>query len=341
MMLGTHSTGYIKIKREEFLSMNDLLSIIVPCYNEEEMISIFFEEVESIELPITREYIFVNDGSTDNTIDAIKKIYEKAQDRVKYISFSRNFGKEAGIYAGLKKAQGNYVVLMDVDLQDPPHLLPNMVKMLTEVDELDCIGTRRTTRRGEPPIRSFFAKMFYKLINRISETEIVDGARDYRMMKRHMVDSVLEMAEYNRFSKGIFSWVGYNVKYLEFENREREYGETTWSFWSLLKYSIDGIVSFSTLPLTFVAILGTIIFIISILLALIFAVRTIIFDNPVQGWTSLVVIILGLGGLQLFSLGIIGEYLGKTFLESKSRPVYITKETEQDYINEDEKRVNV
>lgn len=311
--------------------MSDLLSIIVPCYNEEEMVSIFFNEVESIDLPIKREYIFVNDGSSDHTLEEIKKLYGKAKDRVRFVSFSRNFGKEAGIYAGLKKAQGDYVVLMDVDLQDPPELLPKMLEMLSENDDLDCIGTRRTTRSGEPPIRSFFAKMFYKIINNISETEIVDGARDYRMMERHMVDSILEMTEYNRFSKGIFSWVGYNVEYLEFENREREHGETTWSFWSLLKYSIDGIVSFSTLPLTFVAIMGIFIFILSLILAFIFAIRTIIFDNPVQGWTSLVVIILGLGGLQLFSLGIIGEYLGKSFLESKNRPVYIIKETEENY----------
>lgn len=317
--------------------MEDLLSIIVPCYNEEEMVSIFFKEVESIELPINREYIFINDGSSDNTLSEIKEIYENAKDRVRYVSFSRNFGKEAGIYAGLKAAQGDYVVLMDVDLQDPPELLPEMLNILTEEEELDCVGTRRTTRRGEQFVRSFFAKMFYKIINSISETEIVDGARDYRMMKRPIVDSILELTEYNRFSKGIFSWVGYNTEYLEFENREREHGETNWSFWGLFKYSIDGIVSFSTFPLTLVAIIGIIIFIMSIILAIVFAVRTIIFDNPVQGWTSLVVIVLGLGGIQTFALGIIGQYLGKTFLETKKRPVFIIKETEKDHVQVNKK----
>lgn len=310
--------------------MSELLSIVVPCYNEEEMISIFFEALETIQLPIDREYIFINDGSTDDTLNEIRNIYLKAQNRVRYASFSRNFGKESAVYAGLKAALGDYVVIMDVDLQDPPELLPTMLKMLNEDRDIDCVGTRRTTRKGEPPIRSFFAKMFYKIINRISETEIVDGARDYRMMKRPMVDSVLELSEHNRFSKGIFSWVGYETKYLEFENREREHGETTWSFWGLFKYSIDGIISFSTFPLTLVAIIGILIFIVSIILALVFAARTIIFDNPVPGWTSLVVIILGLGGIQTFSLGIIGEYLGKIFLETKNRPVFIIKETDED-----------
>lgn len=311
--------------------MSELLSIVVPCYNEEEMVSIFFEALETIQLPIDREYIFINDGSTDETLNEIRNIYLKAENRVRYASFSRNFGKESAIYAGLKAAQGDYVVIMDVDLQDPPELLPTMLKMLAEDETIDCVGTRRTTRKGEPPIRSFFAKMFYKIINRISETEIVDGARDYRMMRRPMVDSVLELSEHNRFSKGIFSWVGYQTKYLEFENREREHGETTWSFWGLFKYSIDGIVSFSTFPLTLVAIIGILIFIASIILAIVFAARTILFDNPVPGWTSLVVIILGLGGIQTFSLGIIGEYLGKTFLEAKNRPVFIIKETDEDY----------
>lgn len=310
--------------------MSDLLSIIVPCYNEEEMIPIFFEALEQVTLPIKREYIFVNDGSSDSSLKEMKKLYEKNNGKVRYLSFSRNFGKEAGIYAGLNAALGDYVVLMDVDLQDPPELLPEMYQILTNNDEVDCVGTRRTTRKGEPIIRSFFAKTFYKIINKISETEIVDGARDYRMMKRDMLDSILELTEYNRFSKGIFSWVGYNTEYIEFENREREQGETTWSFWGLLKYSIDGIISFSTFPLTVVSLVGIIIFLISILLAIIFAVRKLIFDDPVQGWTSLIVIILGLGGIQTFALGIIGHYLGKTFLETKKRPSFIIKETEKD-----------
>lgn len=310
--------------------MTELLSIIIPCYNEEEMIPVFFEIMENIELPIKREYIFINDGSADETLGEIKKIYNQNPESVRYISFSRNFGKEAGIYAGLKEATGDYVVLMDVDLQDPPELIPVMYEFLANNSEYDCVGTRRTTRDGEPPIRSYFATLFYKLINAISETEIVDGARDYRMMSRKMIDSVLEITEYNRFSKGIFSWVGFKTHYLEFENRERELGETNWSFWSLFKYSLDGIVSYSTFPLTVVSIVGIFIFVLSILLAVVFAIRTIIFDNPVTGWTSLVVMILGLGGLQILSLGIIGEYLGKIFLEAKNRPIYIVKETEND-----------
>lgn len=311
--------------------MEELLSIIVPCYNEEEMVSIFFEEAQKVELPLKREYIFINDGSSDATLKEIKKLHSKNNAEVRYVSFSRNFGKEAGIYAGLQKAKGDYVVLMDVDLQDPPELLAEMYNRLKNNEDLDCVGTRRTTRAGEPPIRSFFATMFYKLINKISDTEIVDGARDYRMMTRRMINSVLEITEYNRFSKGIFSWVGYKTSYLEYENQERRAGETTWSFWGLLKYSIDGIISYSSIPLTIVSIVGTIMFAFSLLLALIFTIRTLIFDNPVEGWTSLIVIILGLGGLQILSIGIIGQYLAKVFQEVKNRPKYIIEETEQDY----------
>lgn len=303
------------------------LSIIVPCYNEEEMIPLFFEELEKIELPLIKEYLFIDDGSVDNSLYIIRGL-SKSHDNVRYISLSRNFGKEAGIYAGLKAATGDYIVLMDVDLQDPPELLSKMYGILVNNKEVDCVGTRRVDRDGEPVIRSFFATMFYKIINRISKTEIVDGARDYRMMTRKMVDSVLEITEYNRFSKGIFSWVGFNTEYLEFENKERVAGETTWSFWGLFKYSIDGIISYSTFPLTAVSIIGMIIFAISIIMASIFLVRTILFENPVEGWTSLVVIILGLGGIQILSLGIIGQYLAKTFLETKNRPIYIVKETE-------------
>lgn len=311
--------------------MKEKLSIIVPCYNEEEMIPIFFKEVEKVKVPLEIEYIFVNDGSSDNTLQEMKKVYNQAKDRVRYISFSRNFGKEAAMYAGLKASTGDYVVTMDVDLQDPPELLPDMIKILNEDKNIDCVGTRRTTRAGEPLIRSFFAKVFYKLINAISETEIVDGARDYRMMNRKMVNSVLEITEYNRFSKGIFSWVGYNTIYLEFENREREKGQTTWSFWGLLKYSVEGIISYSTFPLTVVAIIGVLIFLLSLILAGGYAARQLIFDNPVPGWTSLFVVILALGGIQTFSLGVIGHYLGKTFLQTKNRPIYITKETEEDF----------
>ena len=252
-------------------------------------------------------------------------------EQVRYTSFSRNFGKEAAIFAGLEKAAGNDVVVMDADLQDPPDLLPKMYDII-KTENYDCVGTRRVTRKGEPIIRSFFAKQFYKIINRISDVEIVDGARDYRLMSRQMVDAVLEMKEYNRFSKGIFSWVGFDTKYLEYENKNRAAGETTWSFWGLMKYSLDGIVAFSDAPLSLSSLIGLFSFVASIVIAVVVAVRTLIFDDPTSGWTSLVVIILGLGGLQLFCLGILGKYIGKMFLESKNRPIYVIKETEQDTV---------
>lgn len=309
----------------------ELISIIVPCYNEEEMIPLFYYELEKVRenLTIDIEYYFINDGSDDNTLKVLRTLAEKDTQRVRYISFSRNFGKESAIYAGLKNVNGDYVAVMDVDLQDPPELLPEMYKMIKEED-YDCIGTRRVNREGEPPIRSFFAKKFYRIINRISDTEIIDGARDYRLMTRQMVNAILEVNEYNRFSKGIFSWVGFKTKYLEFENKKRVAGETAWSFWGLLKYSIDGIVSFSEAPLAIASLIGMSSFIIAIILAFIVAIRTLIFDDPTSGWTSLVVIVLALGGLQLFCLGILGKYLGKTFMESKNRPIYIVKETEKD-----------
>lgn len=311
-----------------------LISLIVPCYNEEEMIPIFINEIENkmARMPeVEYEYVFVNDGSKDRTLAVLK---EQALNNanVRYLSFSRNFGKEAGLYAGLKNAKGDYVVVMDVDLQDPPEFLPEMYNLL-KTEKYDCIGTRRSTRDGEPPIRSFFARQFYKLINRISDTEIVDGARDYRMMTRQMVDAILEMSEYNRFSKGIFSWVGFDTKYLEYENKERVAGETSWSFWGLFKYSIDGIVAFSEAPLAIASIVGFITFAASIILAIFFTIRTLIFGNPTSGWTSLITIVLGLGGMQLLSLGILGKYVGKIFLEAKRRPVYIVKETDEDLRN--------
>lgn len=309
----------------------DFISLIFPCYNEEEMIPIFISEVEKVIGEMSNlnfEYIFINDGSKDNTLKVLKE-HSLQNQRVRFLSFSRNFGKEAAMYAGLQHAKGDYVVVMDVDLQDPPELIPKMYEMILD-DGYDCIGTRRSTREGEPPIRSFFARHFYKLINRISDTEIVDGARDYRMMSRQMVDAILEMSEYNRFSKGIFSWVGFETKYLEFENKERVAGETSWSFWSLFKYSIDGIVAFSEAPLDIASFFGFITFGFAIVMAIFFAIRTLIFGNPTSGWTSLVVILLGLGGLQLLCLGILGKYIGKTFLEVKKRPVYILKETDED-----------
>lgn len=312
--------------------MNNLLSIVVPCFNEEEMIPLFFEKVSNIDLPLEKEYIFIDDGSTDQTLRELQKIFNRNKDSVRYLSFSRNFGKEAAIYAGLSEAKGDYIVLMDVDLQDPPEMLIDMYASI-KTGSYDCVGARRVTRKGEPLIRSFFARSFYKVINKISDINIVDGARDFRMMKRQMVEAVLEVREYNRFSKGIFSWVGFNTLYLEYENHERVSGETTWSFWSLFKYSLQGIIAYSDVPLSIASYLGVISFIVSILLMIFFMIRTIIFDNPTQGWTSLMVIILGLGGVQLLSLGVLGKYVSQTYLETKRRPLYILKETEKNQLD--------
>ena len=307
----------------------DIISIVVPCHNEEEMVPIFHKEITAVseQLPdAVFEMIFVNDGSKDATLAELKRV-ASLDERVHYLSFSRNFGKEAAMVAGLRHATGNYVAVMDADLQDPPALLVEMVALI-RTGEYDCIGTKRVDRKGEPPIRSFFARQFYQLINRISATEIVDGARDFRLMTRQMVDAVLDMTEYNRFSKGIFSWVGFETKYLSYENQERVAGKTTWSFWSLFKYSLDGIVAFSEAPLAIAAFTGFLSFAVAILAALILTVRTLVFGNATSGWTSLIVIILGMGGLQLLCLGILGKYLGKTFMETKRRPLYILKETD-------------
>ena len=307
----------------------DIISIVVPCHNEEEMVPIFHKEITAVseQLPdAVFEMIFVNDGSKDATLAELKRL-ASLDERVHYLSFSRNFGKEAAMVAGLRYATGNYVAVMDADLQDPPAMLVEMVALI-RTGEYDCIGTKRLDRKGEPPIRSFFARQFYHLINRISDTEIVDGARDFRLMTRQMVDAVLEMTEYNRFSKGIFSWVGFETKYLSYENQERVAGKTTWSFWSLFKYSLDGIVAFSEAPLAIAAFTGFLSFAVAILAALILTVRTLVFGNATSGWTSLIVIILGMGGLQLLCLGILGKYLGKTFMETKRRPLYILKETD-------------
>ena len=307
----------------------DIISIVVPCHNEEEMVPIFHKEITAVsdQLPdAVFELIFVNDGSKDATLAELKRL-ASLDERVHYLSFSRNFGKEAAMVAGLRHATGNYVAVMDADLQDPPALLVEMIALI-RTGEYDCIGTKRVDRKGEPPIRSFFARQFYQLINRISATEIVDGARDFRLMTRQMVDAVLDMTEYNRFSKGIFSWVGFETKYLSYENQERVAGKTTWSFWSLFKYSLDGIVAFSEAPLAIAAFTGFLSFAVAILAALILTVRTLVFGNATSGWTSLIVIILGMGGLQLLCLGILGKYLGKTFMETKRRPLYILKETD-------------
>ena len=308
--------------------MKKLISVIVPCYNEQEVLHMFYDEISRVAGEMYAydfEFIFVNDGSRDNTLKICKELAEK-DERVKYISFSRNFGKEAGIYAGFEKSKGDLVCMMDADLQDPPALLPEMVKAIEE-EGYDSVATRRVTRKGEPPIRSFFARMFYKLMNKISKTEIVDGARDYRLMTRQFVNSLLDMGEYNRFSKGLFGWVGYNTKWLEYENVERAAGETKWSFWKLLLYSIEGIMAFSTVPLAISAVMGILFCVIAFAMILFIIGKTIMFGDPVAGWPSTACIILFVGGVQLFCVGILGQYLAKTYLEVKGRPIYICKET--------------
>jgi len=305
-----------------------LLSVIVPCYNEEENVSFFYTEFIKIvpfldEKGIDFELIFVDDGSKDGTVAEAKKLKEQDK-RVRLISFSRNFGKEAAMYAGLQKADGDYVVIMDADLQDPPSLLPELFGYLDE--GYDSVATRRVNRKGEPVIRSFFARRFYHLMKKISKADIVDGARDFRLMTRHMVDAVLSMSEYNRFTKGIFGWVGYKTKWVEFENVERQKGTTKWNFWGLLMYSLEGITAFSTAPLSFAAFMGVLFCVLAFLLIIFIIVRTSIFGDPVGGWPSLVCIISLISGVQLFCMGIIGQYLAKTYLEVKKRPIYIIKE---------------
>lgn len=305
-----------------------LLSVVVPCYNEEENVPYFYEELFKQEeklkaLQVEIELIYIDDGSSDHTVEEVKKLHEK-DDRVHLVSFSRNFGKEAGIYAGLQKAKGDYIVMMDADLQDPPALLPEMFSYLEK--GYDSVATRRVTRKGEPPIRSFFARMFYKLMGKISKTEIVDGARDYRLMTRQVVDAILSMGEYNRFTKGIFGWVGYRTKWLEYENIERVKGETKWSFWKLLVYSLDGIMAFSTLPLAIASVLGILFCVFAFLLILFIVIRTLIFGDPVSGWPSMMCIISLISGVQLFCLGIVGQYMAKMYMEVKNRPIYLVKE---------------
>ena len=303
------------------------ISVVIPCYNEEKAIPIFYKEMNKVMVKMKKldfELIFVDDGSSDSTLEVCKNL-SKEDKRVKFLSFSRNFGKEAGIYAGLNKSTGDYVTLMDVDLQDPPELLPKMYNLIKE-EGYDSVGTRRVTRKGEPPIRSFFARCFYKLINKMSKTEMVDGARDYRLMTRQMVNSILEMKEYNRYSKGLFSFVGYKTKWIEYENRERVAGETKWSFWKLVIYALDGIIAFSTTPLWIAAIIGLLFCLVSFIAILIIVVKTLVFGDPVGGWPSMVCIIFFVSGIQLFCVGIIGAYLSKTYLETKHRPIYIIKE---------------
>lgn len=305
-----------------------LLSVIVPCYNEEDSVALFYEELikndpffqgKEIEL----ELLYIDDGSRDGTVAEVKKLREK-DERVHLVSFSRNFGKEAAMFAGLQKSKGDYVVMMDVDLQDPPSLLPEMFEGLSE--GYDSVATRRVDRKGEPPIRSFFARRFYRLMKKISKTEMMDGARDYRLMTRQMVDAILSMEEYNRFTKGIFGWVGFRTKWLEYENVERARGETKWNFWKLLMYSFDGIMAFSTAPLLISSLMGVFFCVLSFAMIIFIIVRKVMFGDPVSGWPSLVCIILLTSGIQFFCTGILGQYLAKTYMEVKRRPIYLVRE---------------
>ena len=310
------------------------ISVVVSCYNEEKALPLFYEEMERVrkkdfEGIVEFEYIFVNDGSKDNTLKIIKELNQK-DPKVRYISFSRNFGKEAAMYAGLEAAEGDYVTLMDADLQDPPALLKQMYDAIKN-EGYDSVGTRRVTRKGEPPIRSFFARMFYKIINKMSNIEMVDGARDYRLMKRQVVDIIISLKEYNRYSKGLFSFVGFDTKWIEYENVERVAGETKWSFWKLFKYAIEGITAFSTTPLIFSSIVGLIFCLVAFIAIIFIIVKTLVYGDPTAGWPSMACIIVFVSGIQLFTIGIIGQYLSKTYLEVKKRPIYIIKETEKDY----------
>ena len=302
------------------------ISIVIPCYNEQEAIPYFYREINKISKKLKEdfEFIFVNDGSKDNTLITIKRLSNKDK-RIKYIDLSRNFGKEAAMLAGLEYSKGDLVAIMDADLQDPPELLPKMIYYIKK--GYDSVGTRRVTRKGEPPIRSFFARLFYKIINKMSKIEMVDGARDYRLMTRQMVNSIISLKEYNRYSKGLFSFVGFKTKWIEFENVNRVAGETKWNFLKLFLYAIEGIVGYSTLPLTLAAVFGVLFCFISMILIIFIIIRTLVWGDPVAGWPSLVCIMFMIGGIQLFCTGIIGIYLSKTYLETKKRPIYIIKES--------------
>jgi glycosyltransferase involved in cell wall biosynthesis len=304
------------------------LSLIIPCYNEEAALPFIYDELVKVSASLSSyeiEYLFINDGSKDGTLAKLKEL-AASDPRVHYYSFSRNFGKEAGMYAGFCNATGDYVAVMDADLQDPPSLLPQMLEILKS-GEYDSVATRRVNREGEPPIRSFFARQFYKLINRISDADIVDGARDFRLMKRDMVDAIVQLDEYNRFSKGIFGWIGFRTYWLPYENVERVAGETKWSFWKLFRYAIDGIINFSQVPLSIASFGGVLLTFISFIAILFVIIRRIVWGDAVGGWASLVCIITFIGGIQLFCMGIIGQYLSKTYLETKKRPHFIISDT--------------
>ena len=307
------------------------LTMVVPAYNEEEALPIFYAEALRVEkeLPgVEIEYLFIDDGSSDGTLEVLRDLHKKDA-RVRYVSFSRNFGKEAAIYAGLQNAAGDYVAILDADLQDPPALLPEMLQAIEE-EGYDCVGSRRVTRKGEPPIRSFFARMFYHIMKKISNADIVDGARDFQLMNRKVVKAILSMGEYNRFSKGIFGWVGFRKKWLEYENIELSAGETKWSFWKLFLYALDGIVAFSTAPLVIASVMGMVFCLVAFVAIIFIIVRTLIFGDPTSGWPSMVCIIIFIAGIQLLCMGILGQYMAKTYLETKKRPLYLVEETEED-----------
>ena len=313
--------------------MGRCISVVVPCCNEEQALPYFMQEIQMVAAEMAQkgvelEILLVNDGSRDHTLSLLRD-YAKQYENVRYLSFSRNFGKEAAMYAGLEHARGDYVAIMDADMQDPPALLPQMYDLL-QTGEYDSVATRRVSRKGEPLIRSFFARMFYKIINRISDADIVDGARDYRLMRRPMVDAILSMKEVNRFSKGIFGWVGFRTYWLPYENVERVAGETKWSFWKLFRYSLEGIIAFSTAPLAIASVVGLLVCLAAAVALAVVLVKTLAFGDPVAGWPSMICIILFLGGVQLLTVGIIGQYLAKTYLETKKRPIYILAEESQD-----------
>ena len=305
-----------------------MITLIIPCFNEEDTLPIFYEALTQVAEQMeneTFEFLYIDDGSKDNTLHLLKG-YALEDPRVRYISFSRNFGKEAAMYAGFCNANGDYIAVMDADMQDPPSLIPEMYRIITE-EGYDSVATRRINREGEPPIRSFFAKLFYKLINQISDADIVDGARDFRLMTRKMADAIIQMGEYNRFIKGIYGWIGFKTKWLPYQNIERVAGETKWSFWKLFKYSVSGIVNFSEVPLMISSFAGIMFCLISLLCVIIIFIRRLVWGDPVNGWASLACIITFLGGIQLLCIGIMGQYLAKTYLETKKRPIYIIRET--------------
>ncbi|HBL85227.1 MAG: bactoprenol glucosyl transferase [Clostridiales bacterium GWF2_38_85] len=319
------------------MNKKELISIVVPCYNEYETIPFFYTEIIKIAEQMNYvdfEFIFVNDGSKDNTIALLKELAIK-DERARFISFSRNFGKEPAMFAGLQTSKGDYVAIMDADLQDPPALLPEMYNTL-KTEDYDSVATRRNTRKGEPLIRSFFAKLFYKLINKISETEMIEGARDFRLMNRKMTDAVLSLQEYNRFTKGIFCWVGYKTKWLEYKNIERVAGKTKFNFWKLFKYSLECIIAFSTAPLVLASFLGIFFTFIAFISIIALIVRELVWHVSAAGWPSTMVVILLLGGIQIFSIGVLGQYLSKTYLETKKRPIYLVRETEKDIKKEEQ-----